>query len=94
LVFNLVVLGLLWRLRGVFKTDGLLFLTYAGVYASGRFLLTFFRAEQVAFWGLQQAQVVALVILPLVLVLLIWRLRAASGREGDAGTGQAAQRAA
>ena len=77
LLFDLAVLGLLWRLRPVFKTDGLLFLTYAGVYMTGRFLLTFFRAEQASLWGLQQAQVIALLALPVVLALLVWRLRAA-----------------
>ncbi len=77
LLFDLALLALLWRLRPVFKTDGLLFLTYAGVYMTGRFLLTFFRMEQVTVWGLQQAQVIALLALPVVLALLVWRLRAA-----------------
>lgn len=74
LLFNLVVLGLLWRLRGVFKTDGLLFLTYVGVYSAGRFLLTFFRMEQIWFSGLQEAQIIAVLSLAIALPLLIWRL--------------------
>lgn len=76
LVFDLAVLGLLWRLRSVYKANGLLFLTYAGVYAAGRFLLTFFRMEQVWFLGLQEAQVVALLVLVVAVPLLWWRLRA------------------
>ena len=79
LLFDLLLLGLLWRLRRVFKTDGLLFLTYAGVYMAGRFMLTFFRMEQVVFWGLQQAQVVALLGLPIILLLALWRLNSAGG---------------
>lgn len=75
LLFDLAVLGLLWRLRGVYKADGMLFLTYAGVYAVGRFLLTFFRMEQVWFLGLQEAQVVALAVLVVTLPLLSWRLQ-------------------
>ena len=35
-----------------YKADGLLFLTYADVYASSRILLTSFRSAQVWFWGL------------------------------------------
>ena len=79
LLFDLMVLGLLWRLRGVFKIDGLLFLTYVGVYAVGRFLLTYFRIEQIWFWGLQEAQVVALLALAGAVLLLVWRLRTGPG---------------
>jgi phosphatidylglycerol:prolipoprotein diacylglycerol transferase len=76
LLFDLALLGLLWGLRGVYKTDGLLFLTYAGVYAGGRFLLTFFRMEQEWFLGLQEAQIVALLVLVAIVPLLSWRMQA------------------
>ncbi len=76
LLFNLAVLALLWRLRSVLKTDGLLFLTYAGVYAAGRFGLTYFRVEKEWFWGLQEAQVISLVVLAVALPFLFQRLRA------------------
>jgi len=75
LLFDLALLGLLCKLRDDYKTDGLLFLTYAGVYAIGRFLLTFFRMEQVWFFGLQEAQVVALALLVLTVPLLAWRMQ-------------------
>jgi len=81
LLFDFAVLGLLWKLRGVYKTDGMLFLTYVGVYAAGRFLLTFFRTEQVWFLGLQEAQVVALALLILTVPFLSWRMQ--SGRRSD-----------
>jgi phosphatidylglycerol:prolipoprotein diacylglycerol transferase len=76
MIFDLTLLGLLWKLRTVYKTDGLLFLTYAGVYAVGRFLLTFFRMEQVWFLGLQEAQIVALAVLVVTVPLLSWRMQA------------------
>ncbi len=81
LLFDFAVLGLLWKLRGVYKTDGMLFLTYVGVYAAGRFLLTFFRTEQVWFLGLQEAQVVALALLILTVPFLSWRMQ--SDRRSD-----------
>ncbi len=76
MIFDLALLGLLWRLRGAYKADGLLFLTYAGLYAVGRFVLTSFRTEQVWFLGLQEAQVVALAVLVLTIPLLSWRMQA------------------
>ncbi len=75
LLFDLGLLALLWRLRPVFKSDGLLFLTYVVLYGVGRFLLTFYRIEKVWFWGLQEAQVFALLAVLAALPLLIWRAR-------------------
>lgn len=85
LLFDLALLGVLWRLRRVFQRDGVLFLFYAAVYMVGRFVLTFYRAEQIALWGLQQAQVIALLALPVVLVLLVWRLRTGAGPTNGGG---------
>lgn len=76
LLFDFALLGFLWRMRSAYKADGLLFLTYAGLYAIGRFALTFFRTEQVWFLGLQEAQVVALIVLILTVPLLAWRMQA------------------
>ncbi len=84
LLFDLAVLGLLWRLRYVYRADGLLFLTYAGVYAAGRFLLTFFRMEQVWFLGLQEAHIIALAVLVAAVPLLAWRLRVGRYQKGKA----------
>ncbi|MBI4188871.1 MAG: prolipoprotein diacylglyceryl transferase [Chloroflexi bacterium] len=55
------LLIILWLGRR-FKTDGLVFLSYLSLYALGRFILTFVRQENIIFWGLQQAQLVALLI--------------------------------
>jgi phosphatidylglycerol---prolipoprotein diacylglyceryl transferase len=79
LLFDLAVLALLWRLRTRLKADGLLFLSYASVYAAGRFVLTFFRTEQVWFWGLQEAQVVSLLVLAAALPAA-WLLVRRGGR--------------
>jgi len=73
MLFDLATLGLFWPLRHVFKTDGMLFLSYASIYAIGRFWLTFYRIERVWFWELQEAQVIALVVLVIALVLIVWR---------------------
>jgi phosphatidylglycerol:prolipoprotein diacylglycerol transferase len=82
LLFNLAVLGVLWGLRSVYRVDGTLFLTYVGLYAVGRFLLTFFRTEEVWFWGLQEAQLVAFLTLAAALPFLVWRLRTGGGKRG------------
>jgi phosphatidylglycerol:prolipoprotein diacylglycerol transferase len=63
MLWNLAGLTMALRLRRYLKTDGLLFLTYLSFYAIGRFILTFVRQENVWFWGLQEAQVIAIAIL-------------------------------
>ena len=89
ILLDLALLALVWRLRKVFRRDGLLFLTYAGAYSLGRFLLTYLRTERIWFWGLQEAQVIAILTLAVAVPLLAWRLR--SGGLPPATTRQAAQ---
>jgi phosphatidylglycerol:prolipoprotein diacylglycerol transferase len=75
ILWNAISLAVILRLERHFKTDGLLFLSYLPMYAAGRFVLTFVRQEKVVFWGLQQAQVLAIAVLivSLGLFFYLWR---------------------
>lgn len=77
-LWNLMGLGIALKLRHHFKTDGFLFLSYVSIYAVGRFVFTYVRQEKVWFWGLQEAQVLAIAILAAVaisMVYLHWKSR-------------------
>jgi prolipoprotein diacylglyceryl transferase len=63
MLWDLPAFGLLWWLRTRVQTPGLLFLAYACLYSVGRFALSYVRVETQVGLGLQQAQVVALVVL-------------------------------
>ncbi|MBI2853701.1 MAG: prolipoprotein diacylglyceryl transferase [Chloroflexi bacterium] len=67
------------------KAPGALFLIYVSAYAVGRLLLTSVRQEAVLFWGLQEAQVVSLVMLAFSVPALVRTLRA-ERRITSAGT--------
>lgn len=75
MVWNAMILLVILRLDRYFKKDGLLFLSYLSLYSVGRFVLTFVRQENIFFWGLQQAQIVAVAFLvtSLVAFTYLWR---------------------
>ena len=71
---EMLLLAVLWLFRDRLKArPGLTFLVMAVGYAAIRFGLTFYRQEVVLLWGLQEAQVIALVTGVLALGVLIWR---------------------
>jgi phosphatidylglycerol:prolipoprotein diacylglycerol transferase len=72
---EIVLLGILYLAREpLARVPGLRFLVAAIGYAVIRFGLTFFREETVVAFGLQEAQVIALVTGAICLALLGWRL--------------------
>ncbi len=68
-VLDLAIFAVLWTFRKRITVDGQLFALYLGLYAIGKFALTFFRTEVVWFWGLQEAQLLALGAL---VVAIVW----------------------
>ncbi len=85
MILTLVILGLLLPFHQRLKKrlpDGVLGLIYLGVYAFGRFWLSFFRTDPSVFLGLRQAQLAsALMVLVAVVAIPILIQRSRSGRE-------------
>jgi len=84
IIYNLIVFAVLLRLRGRFKPDGSLFLIYLSLYSLWRFGISFIRDGTPILFGLQQAQIIALVILAIAIPLLALRTRWVK-REGENG---------
>ena len=68
---ELLLLGGLWLMRRRLTRPGALFLVTALGYAVIRFGLTFFRQETVVLWGLQEAQLLALLTGVAAAVLMV-----------------------
>ncbi|MBI4266783.1 MAG: prolipoprotein diacylglyceryl transferase [Chloroflexi bacterium] len=81
ILWNAFSLLLLLGLRRRFHKDGLFFLAYLSLYSLGRFALTFVREENMA-WGLQQAQVIALVTFIISLIATVRYARVKRASEG------------
>jgi len=75
IIFCLIGFALLLKLRGRFKPEGSLFLIYLSLYSAWRFGIGFLRAGTVFLLGLQQAQVVGLIVLAITVCLLAYRTR-------------------
>jgi len=75
IIFNLLVFGLLLKLRGRLKPDGSLFLVYLSLYSVYRLGADFLREGTPFLFGLHQAQVIAIIVLAIAIPLLVLRTR-------------------
>ncbi len=72
MIWNAIALLVILRLGRYFKKDGLVFLSYLSLYSLGRFVLTFVRQENITLWGLQQAQIIALLTIVASVVVMVY----------------------
>ena len=75
MLWNGIALAVILRLGSRIKKDGMLFLIYLSFYSLGRFVLSFVRQENITLWGLQQAQVIALLILLSSIAAIVYSTR-------------------
>jgi len=75
MIWNLVVLAIIWKLRGRFAPPGMLFALYFMLYALGRFFIQFLRIDKVWFAGLQEAHLISLGIMIVTVPLLAYKVR-------------------
>jgi len=75
MLWNLVALGILWKLRTRTKVGGAIFFAYVTLYSIGRFVLSFVRMEDNIILGLQQAQIIALGMAVIGAIAFIYLMR-------------------
>jgi phosphatidylglycerol:prolipoprotein diacylglycerol transferase len=75
IIYDLIIFGVLLRLRGKFKPEGSLFLIYLSFYAAWRIGIDFIRDGNPFLFGLHQAQVIGIIILLITIPLLAIRTR-------------------
>lgn len=83
LVINVAIFAVVWRLRRRGLPDGALFAIFTALYGASRFLISFMRQERIWFWGLQEAQVVAILALAAALVALAFLFLRRAPRDVD-----------
>lgn len=83
MVWNMIALFIVWRLRGRLRPDGMLFALYLALYSLGRFAITFAREDRQWALGLQEGQYIALLVLAVTIPLLIVKARFTSAPRPD-----------
>lgn len=78
MAWDLIVFGILLRLRGKIAPRGSLFISYIVLYSFGRFFIDFLRGNPLGLFGLHQAQVITLLVLIIFIPVLIARTRRVS----------------
>ena len=73
MLWDLAILGIIWTLRGRLRPDGMLFTLFLALYSIGRFFISFLRLDKEWFLGLNQAQLIAIVVLAVTVPLLVYR---------------------
>lgn len=74
LLFDLALLLIIWPLRNRLRPHGMLFALYGALYSTGRFFLSFLREEfNEYFLGLNEAQVISLVVMIVAIPLLVYK---------------------
>jgi phosphatidylglycerol:prolipoprotein diacylglycerol transferase len=84
LLFDLALLAVLWPLRNRLRPHGMFFALYLACYSVGRFFISFLRVEFKEYFGaLNEAQVVALVVMLITIPLLVYRAKLVKLVAGD-----------
>lgn len=72
MVWDLIVLAVLLRLRGRLPRNGMVFALYIALYGFGRFFISFTRLDATVALGLSQAQVIALIMMVVSAPVVYW----------------------
>jgi phosphatidylglycerol:prolipoprotein diacylglycerol transferase len=74
IIWNLAAFGVLWSLRRKLKPTGSVFLLYLAFYAAGDLIIRFFREGEPFLFGLQQAQLIGIIMLVITVSWLAVRI--------------------
>ena len=85
MLFDLILVAIIWPFRHRLRPHGMFFVMYGALYSVGRFFLSFLRVEVNEYFGvLNQAQVLALLVIVIAIPLLVYKaqiVRPGSGGE-------------
>jgi phosphatidylglycerol:prolipoprotein diacylglycerol transferase len=81
ILWNMAAFGVIWSLRRRMKPEGALFFLYLALYATGDLIVRFFREGEPFLFGIQQAQLIGIIVLVVTVPVLIYRMLKARHKE-------------
>ena len=90
MLWNIVGLVLLYFLRGRLRPYGSMWFVYLAWYAIGRFAIQWLRLDRVHLLGLQEAHIIAIIVLAISIPFIVWKTRFQS--KGGEPSGQRTRR--
>lgn len=84
MLWNMMALLIIWRLRNRLRPDGMLFALYLALYSLGRFAISFAREDKIWALGMQEAHYIALLVLAITVPLLAIKARIGEKVEPEA----------
>lgn len=83
MIWDFIVLAMIWPMRNRLRPDGMVFALYLGLYAIGRFFISFVRSDKGWLFNLDLAQLVSLIVLSIVAFLLITKAQLTKPTSAD-----------
>jgi phosphatidylglycerol:prolipoprotein diacylglycerol transferase len=75
IIWNMIGLFLITKLKGKLKPAGAIWMVYITWYSFGRFSIQYLRLDDVKFWGLQEAHIIALMVVAFTIPYMILKVR-------------------
>ncbi len=94
LLMDLAILAALWPLRKRLHPPGMFFALYLATYSVGRFCLSFLRKEYSQYGPLNEAQIIALLVMVVTVPLLMYKAQLVPAEPPKTGQGQKPKRRA
>ena len=82
MVWNMIALAIVWKLRDRLRPDGMVFALYLALYSVGRFAVSFMREDRIWALNMQEAHYIALLVLVVTIPLLAAKARFTEAPEG------------
>ena len=82
IIWNMIGLFVITRLKGKLKPTGAIWMVYLTWYSVGRFAIQDLRLDDVKFWGLQEAHLIAIIVLAFTVPYIIMKVRWADKNTG------------
>lgn len=95
IIWNMIGLVIITKLKGRLQPAGAIWMVYLTWYSVGRFAIQYLRLDDVKFWGLQEAHLIAIIVLAFTVPYMIMKVRWAdknTGVDGGSDTRSAARR--